>query len=93
MNWLDIVFELEEDEMIQSCGCDGLLDAFYSLKGLYHMSELQVNLTNEFILDVINHAIDGRNRYCGLVKMEKLPHVKIKNGEFEWKDWFEDLED
>ena len=85
MNWLDIVWELQEDEMIKSCGCDGLLDAYYSLKGLYHMMELRVNLTDEFILEVINKSIDGRNRYCSWSK-KKLPYVKIKNGEFEWEN-------
>lgn len=84
-DWLDIAFELQEDEMIKSCGCDGLLDAYYSLKGLYHMYELRVELTNEFILEVINKAIDGRNRYCGLNGAKKLEYVKIEDGEFVWE--------
>lgn len=86
MNWLDIVFELEEDEMINSCGCDGLVDAYYSLQGLYHMMELRVNLTDEFILEVINKSIDGRNRYCSLNGAKKLPYVTLKNGEYEYRD-------
>jgi len=83
MRWLDMEWKLQEDEMIKSCGCDGLLDAYFSLKGLYHMFELGVNLSDEFILEVFNRAIDGRNRYCGLNGAKKLPYVKIKNGEFE----------
>lgn len=82
MNWQDIVYELLEDEMIKSCGCDGLLDAYYSLKGLYHMWELGVDLKDEFILNVINRAIDGRNRYCGLNGAKKLEYVKFEDGEF-----------
>lgn len=79
-DWLDIAFELQNDEMIQSCGCDGLLDAYYSLKGLYHMYELRVKLSDDFILEVINRAIDGRNRYASL--RNKLDYVKLENGEF-----------
>lgn len=81
-NWLDIVWVLQEDSMIKSCGCDGLLDAYYSLKGLYHMYELHVDLKDEFILEVMNHAIDGRNRYCGLNGEVKLDYVKLVDGEF-----------
>lgn len=84
MDWYDITWELRQDEMIKSCGCDGLVDAYYSLKGLYHMWELGVDLKNEFILEVINSAIDGRNRYCGLNGAKKLEYVKFENGEFVW---------
>ena len=85
MNWLDLAFELQQDEMIKSCGCDGLLDAYYSLKGLYHMFELRVDLDDEFVLQVINCAIDGRNRYCSLNGSAKLSHVVLKDGEFEFE--------
>lgn len=84
MKWLDIVDKLLEDPMIQSCGCDGLCDAYYSLNGLYHMAELFVNLTDEFVCEVINKAIDGRNRYCWMNGAEKLPKVAVKDGDFFW---------
>lgn len=83
MEWYEIVFELLDDDMIKSCGCDGLLDAYNSLKGLLGMCEL-IELTDEFILKVINASIDARNRYCSLNGAEKLPHVIIKNGEYEY---------
>lgn len=83
MEWYEIVFELLDDDMIKSCGCDGLLDAYNSLNGLLGMCEI-IRLTDEFILKVINASIDARNRYCSLNGAEKLPYVTIKNGEYEY---------
>ena len=85
MEWLDITFALLEDPMIACRGCDGLCDAFYALDGLYHMYELQVNLTDKFILEVINASIDSRNGYCSLNGWKELPHVIIEDGEFLWE--------
>ena len=91
MGWLNICYELIDDPMIKSCGCDGLIDAFYALKGLYHMFELNVDLDDEFILEVINASIDSRNRYCSLNGAEELPHVTIVEGEFILVNKTEDL--
>ena len=87
MEWMDIRNELLEDPMIACQGCDGLWDAYHALDGLYHMYELHVNLTDEFILEVevINASIDGRNRYCSLDGSKELPHVIIEDGEFLWE--------
>ena len=85
MEWWEKVFELLEDQMIASCGCDGLLDANKTLNGLLGMSELMFNhptFTKEFIVDVMNRCIDARNRYCSLNGAEKLENVKV--GDFEW---------
>lgn len=89
MEWHEIVFELLDDEMIQSCGCDGLLDAYNTLKGLLGMSELlysSARFNNEFILEAINASIQARNRYCSLNGAEKLPSVKLEKGEFNWEE-------
>ena len=43
-------------------------------------------LWDEFILEVINASIDGRNRYCSLNGWKELPHVIIEDGEFIWED-------
>ena len=88
MNWQDIVFELLDDEMIQSCGCDGLHDGYNLLKGLFAMSELMYNsdkFNDEFILEAINSSIKARNRYCSLNGAKKLEYVKIEDGEFVWE--------
>ena len=87
MEYYEIVFELLDDPMIQSCGCDGLLDAYNTLRGLLGMSELMHGsdrFNDEFILEAINLSINARNRYCWMNGAEKLPHVVIKNGEFEY---------
>lgn len=85
MKWYEITFQLLDDPMIQSCGCDGLMDAYNSLRGLSGLSELLPNdITDEFILKVINASIDARNRYCWMNGWEKLPKVEIKDGEFVW---------
>lgn len=84
MEWWEIKFELLDDPMIASCGCDGLLDAYHTLMGLSSMYELRL-IDKEFILKALNASIDARNNYCSLNGEEKLPHV-IKNGdEFEWE--------
>lgn len=87
MNWQDIVFELLDDEMIQSCGCDGLLDAYRVLNGLFGMSEIMISyerFDNDFILAAINASIQARNRYCSLNGAEELPSVKLVEDEFIW---------
>lgn len=87
MEWYEIVFQLLDDPMIQSCGCDGLLDAHNTLNGLFGMSELMHDYNrfdDNFILEAINRSIDARNRYCSLNGEEKLPKVEIKDGEFVW---------
>ena len=87
MEYYEIVFDLLDDPMIQSCGCDGLLDAYNTLKGLLGMSELMHNsdkFDDEFILEAINLSIDARNRYTSLNGVEKLPKVILNNGEFEY---------
>lgn len=83
MEWYEIAGDLLNDPMIKSCGCDGLMDANDVLRGLFGMSEI-VGISNEFILKCINASIDARNRYCWMSKMEKLPNVEIKDGEFVW---------
>ena len=83
-NWTDIVFELLDDPMIQSCGCDGLLDAHNALKGLFAMDELFMGkLDKDFVLEVINKSIDARNRYTWMNGWKKIPHV---NEKFEWEE-------
>ena len=87
MEYWEIIFDLLDDPMIQSCGCDGLLDAHNTLKGLLGMSELMHNsdkFDNDFILEAINLSIDARNSYTSLNGAEKLPKVIINNGEFEY---------
>ena len=84
MEWWEIVFQLLDDPMIKSCGCDGLLDANNSLRGLLGMCEL-IKISDDFILEVINASIDARNRYCSLNGAEKLHHVAIIDGEFEFE--------
>ena len=89
MDWRDIVFELLDDEMIQSCGCDGLLDAYRVLNGLFGMSELMISyerFDNDFILEAINSSIKARNRYCSLNGAEELPSVRLVEDEFIWDD-------
>ena len=89
MEYYEIIFDLLDDPMIQSCGCDGLMDAYNTLRGLLGMAELIRNsdrFNDEFILEAINSSIDARNRYCSLNGAEKLNHVKVDNGEFEWED-------
>ena len=87
MEYYEIIFDLLDDPMIQSCGCDGLLDANNTLKGLLGMSELMHNsdkFDNDFILEAINLSIDARNNYTSLNGAEKLPKVILNNGEFEY---------
>lgn len=84
MEWWEIKFELLDDPMIASCGCDGLLDAHHTLIGLSGMVELGL-IDKEFILKALNASIDARNRYCSLNGAEKLPHI-IRNGDdFQWE--------
>ncbi|WP_405286391.1 hypothetical protein [Methanobrevibacter sp.] len=87
MDWQDIVFELLDDEMIKSCGCDGLWDANRVLNGLFGMSEIMFSsprFNNDFILEAINAAIKARNRYCSLNGAEELSSVKLVEDEFIW---------
>lgn len=87
MDWQDIVFKLLDDEMINSCGCDGLLDANRVLNGLFGMSEIMHSsdkFDDEFILEAINASIGVRNRYCVLNGAEELPSVKLVEDEFIW---------
>lgn len=77
-NWDDIVYELLEDPMIQSCGCDGLSDANRALSGLLDISWLMNDvIDDDFILLTINRAIQARNRYCCLNDVEPLPLVEF----------------
>ena len=88
MDWQDIVFKLLEDPMIQSCGCDGLLDAYNVLKGLRGMSEIMYSskyFNNDFILEALNAAIQVRNRYCWMNGAEKLKPVKLEGNNFIWE--------
>lgn len=88
MKWYDIVFELLDDPMISSCGCDGLMDANNVLNGLLGMSEIMFDnplFNNEFILEAINSSIKARNRYCSL-NGAKLEYVKLENDEFMWRE-------
>lgn len=87
MDWQDIVFKLLDDEMINSCGCDGLFDANRVLNGLFGMSEIMFSsdkFNDEFILEAINASIKARNRYCVLNGAEELSSVKLVEGEFIW---------
>lgn len=85
MEWHEIVFQLLDDPMIQCCGCDGLLDAFCSLRGLTAMDELTMGgLSDEFILKIINLSIDARNRYTWMNGWEKLPYVENDGGDWKW---------
>lgn len=87
MEWYEICFILLDDPMIQSCGCDGLLDAYNTLRGLNGMAEIMSEeMTDEFILKALNASIDARNRYCSLNGAEKLPLVKLVDGEFEFEE-------
>ena len=85
----EIIFQLLEDPMINSCGCDGLLDAYDTLRGLVGMTELMHSsdrFNDEFILEAINCSIDARNRYCCFSGAEKIPNVVInENGGFEYE--------
>lgn len=88
MDWQDIVFQLLDDPMIDSCGCDGLLDANHVLKGLRGMSEIMHSseyFNNAFILEALNAAIKARNRYCSLNGAAELPLVKLENNNFIWE--------
>ena len=77
-NWYEIVFELLDDPMIQSCCCDGLLDAYKVLNGLFGMSEIMNDvIDDDFILLAINRAIKARNRYCCLYDVKPLPLVEF----------------
>lgn len=49
-NWDDIVYELLEDPMIQSCGCDGLSDANRALTGLLDISWLMNDV--DWMMDI-----------------------------------------
>lgn len=87
MEWRDIVFELLNDEMINSCGCDGLWDAYKVLNGLLGMSEIMFTsnrFNDDFILEAINASITARNRYCSLNGAKELNYVSLKDGEFIW---------
>ena len=91
MDWFEIVFELLDDEMIQSCGCDGLWDAYRVLNGLFGMSEIMFSsnrFNDDFILEAINASIKARNRYCSLNGAKELEYVSLKDGEFIWKELF-----
>ena len=82
MDWQDIVFQLLDDPMIKSCGCDGLLDANRVLTGLLGMSEIMHSseyFNNAFILEALNASINARNRYCSLNGAAELPLVKWEN--------------
>ena len=84
--WRGIVFQLLEDPMIESCGCDGLLDANEILNGLLGMSQLmRDDITNEFICKAINAAIKARNHYTFLNGWRELPYVELEDDKFIWK--------
>ena len=84
MEWFEIVWELRQDKYIRNIENNSkLADSYYSLKGLVHMSDLGVELTDEFILEVINLAIEDRNKYVNEAK--KFEYVKIEDGEFVWE--------
>lgn len=86
MEWYEITFRLMDDPMIQSCGCDGLIDAYNTLRGLSGMAEIMPDeMTDEFILKAINASIDARNRYTWMNGADKIPHVKLEDGEFEFE--------
>ena len=88
MDWQDIVFQLLDDPMIKSCGCDGLLDANRVLTGLLGMSEIMHSseyFNNAFILEALNASINARNRYCSLNGAAELPLVKWENYNFVWE--------
>lgn len=83
--WWKIAGDLLDDPMIKSCGCDGLMDANDTLRGLFGMSEI-VGISDEFILKCLNASIDARNRYCCLNGAEKLPNVVLNDGLFMYDD-------
>lgn len=84
LEWYDIVSLLLEDEMIDSCGFDGLIYAHNALNGLSGLSEI-MNISDEFILDVINASIKARNNYCSLNGAKELNYVSLKDGKFIWE--------
>ena len=86
MNWKDIIWELKEDEVIDAYQNNDLKNAYYSLNGLYSMSEIGIELKDEFILEVINCVISERNIYGKIDGEYDLEYVKIEDGEFVWKN-------
>ena len=85
MKWYDIVFNLLDDPMIECCGMDGLWDANRTLRGLLGMCQI-MNLSDEFICEAINAAINARNNYCSFNGPDELPLVNIENCEFVWEE-------
>ncbi len=84
MNWITILWELEYDEVIDAYQNNDLRNAYQSIKGLYSMYKLGVELKDEFILNVINSVIDERNVYGRIDGVEDLKYVKIEDGEYLW---------
>ena len=84
MNLKDIIWELNQDEIIDAYQNNDLINSYYSLKGLYHMSELGVELKEEFVLEVLTYIIDERNKYAKIDGIKNLEYVKIEDGEYVW---------
>jgi hypothetical protein len=85
-NWVDIVFQLLEDPMIDSRGCDGLLDAYNALNGLLGITELMYDeISYEFICKVINASIKARNHYTFMNGAKEIPYVELKDDGFFWE--------
>ena len=84
MNWKDIIWELKEDEVIDAYQNNDLRNSYNSLNGLYSMSEIGIELKDEFILEVINCVINERNVYGKIDGEYDLEYVKIEDGEFVW---------
>lgn len=84
MNWQEIIWELQQDEVIDAYQNNDLRNAYCSLKGLLCMWELDVDLKDEFILDVINSVISERNVYGKIDGEYDLEYVKLEDGEFVW---------
>jgi len=84
MKWPEIVFDLIEDPMIESCSMGGLWDANRTLQGLLGMREI-MDLSDDFICEAINASINARNNYCSFSGQDELPYVIIEDGEFLWE--------
>ena len=87
MNWITILWELEYDDVIDAYQNDDLRNAYQSIKGLYSMYKIGVELKDEFILEVINSVISERNIYGRIDGEYDLKYVKIEDGEFIWKNY------
>ena len=78
IGWLTIANEL-------LCYAHPTDDDFKLLVDLCLLYESNVNLTEEFILEVINTAIDSMNIYYSIEGISKLPHVRLdEDGDYIW---------